>query len=72
MRVHEYFFIIAGQVLKVYGSGIPGLCDGEGTSAQFNTPQGLAYSNQVLYVADTENHSLRKVRCRYYNVSSTY
>lgn len=45
----------------MYGSGKAGFQDGERTSAQFNTPQGLAYCDQVLYVADTENHSLRKV-----------
>lgn len=48
-------------MLKVFGSGVPGLRDGEETSAQFNTPQGLTYSSDALYVADTENHSLRKV-----------
>lgn len=50
-----------GKVLKVYGSGRPGLHDGEGTDAEFNTPQGLVYHEEALYVADTENHALRKV-----------
>ena len=53
---------VLGQVLEVFGNGKAGLQDGERASAQFNTPQGLAYCEQVLYVADTENHSLRKVR----------
>lgn len=45
----------------MFGSGEAGLLDGEGIGAQFNGPQGLAYYRQVLYVADTENHALRKV-----------
>ena len=32
--------------------------------AQFNSPQGLAWHNRELYVADTENHAIRKVRRR--------
>ena len=46
----------------VYGSGEAGMKDGEGRDAQFNSPQGLAWHNGVLYVADTENHAIRKVR----------
>ena len=49
-------------MLKTYGSGEPGLQDGKGTDTQFNTPQGLAYYREVLYIADTDNHLLRKVR----------
>lgn len=48
----------------MYGSGEVGLRDGEGRDAQFNSPQGLAWHNGVLYVADTENHVIRKVRGR--------
>ena len=46
----------------MYGSGEAGMRDGEGRDAQFNSPQGLAWHNGVLYVADTENHAIRKVR----------
>lgn len=46
----------------VYGSGEAGMRDGEGRDAQFNSPQGLTWHNGVLYVADTENHAIRKVR----------
>ena len=55
--------LCAGKVLKVFGSGVAGLQDGVGASAQFNTPQGIACTGETLYVADTENHSLRKVSC---------
>lgn len=46
----------------MYGSDEAGMRDGEGRDAQFNSPQGLAWHNRVLYVADTENHAIRKVR----------
>src|SRR5262249_17921846 len=29
--------------------------------AQFNQPRGLAYANGQVYVADTENHLIRKI-----------
>lgn len=52
-----------GLVKQVYGSGIPGRKDGVGQEAEFNGPQGLALcEGQYLYVADTENHLIRKVR----------
>ena len=46
----------------VNGSGKAGMRDGEGRDAQFNSPQGLAWHDGVLYIADTENHAIRKVR----------
>ena len=56
------FSLSSGAVECVYGSGEAGLRDGEGRDAQFNSPQGLAWHSGVLYVADTENHVIRKVR----------
>ncbi|MGA2033642.1 MAG: thioredoxin-like domain-containing protein [Thermoguttaceae bacterium] len=50
-----------GSLLAVIGSGAVGQADGDFTSAQFNQPQGLALRGQSLYVADTENHLIRKV-----------
>ena len=37
--------------------------DGTGTAAQFNTPRGIALDsvNNVLYVGDTFNHTIRKI-----------
>jgi DNA-binding beta-propeller fold protein YncE len=45
------------------GSGERGWKDGGFEDAQFNHPQGLAYDFQykTLYVADTENHLIRKI-----------
>ena len=52
---------LAGKLLDVVGSGAAGRDDGGYEQATFNQPQGLAVKDQTLYVADTENHSLRKI-----------
>ena len=50
-----------GQVLEVIGEGVAGLRDGTFQSARFSHPHGMALEDGVLYVADTENHAVRKV-----------
>jgi DNA-binding beta-propeller fold protein YncE len=50
-----------GTLLEVIGSGILGRQDGDFTTAQFNQPQGMALRGNELYVADTENHEIRRV-----------
>lgn len=52
-----------GEVQQVIGSGMAGLQDGDFATAQFLGPQGMAFdrTQQLLYVADTENHVLRRV-----------
>ena len=52
-----------GVVSTLAGSaGTNGTTDGTGTSALFNSPQGLAFATSgVIYVADTWNHTIRKV-----------
>jgi len=50
-----------GQLLATIGSGEIGQGDGDYSSATFNHPQGCALSGETLYVADNENHMLRKV-----------
>ena len=52
---------LEGNVLEAIGEGGAGLQDGSFSSAQFNHPQGMSLSDDILYVADTENHALRKV-----------
>lgn len=51
------------EVLRVFGSGVSGLRDGAPQEAMLNSPHGLAFSaaKQTLYVADTENHAIRKI-----------
>ncbi|SRR5579883_64298 len=52
-----------GEVFHLIGTGKSGLTDGSFWEAQFFAPQGMAFDeeNQILYVADTENHALRRV-----------
>ena len=50
-----------GTLLEVIGSGAAGRKDGDFASAQFNQPQGLALGGDALFVADTENHEIRRV-----------
>ena len=51
--------IIAGDALI----GYPGSTDGTGADAMFNRPMGIALDRRTgnLYVADTGNHTIRKV-----------
>lgn len=53
-----------GGVLDVIGSGREGFSDGSFDEAQFFRPQGLAYREGLLFVADTENHAIRKIDLR--------
>ena len=50
-----------GTLLETIGTGAPGVADGAYDKANFYRPQGLALDGDTLYVADTENHLVRKV-----------
>ncbi len=51
-----------GSVATVAGNGAAGFADGKGAAARFNNPQGVAVdSSGVVYVADTDNHSIRRI-----------
>lgn len=50
------------EIESVWGSGDDGFIDGEGEHASFGEPQGLAFHDGVLYVADRTNHSIRAIR----------
>jgi DNA-binding beta-propeller fold protein YncE len=51
-----------GTVDTLAGDGTPGLVDGPGPSARFHAPRGLALAGDgALYVADEENHAVRRV-----------
>jgi thiol-disulfide isomerase/thioredoxin len=54
---------IDGSLLHIIGNGKIGLTDGSFAQAQFSSPQGIAFDRiqQCLYIADTENHVLRKI-----------
>jgi len=51
----------AGKLLDVIGSGKAAMTGGDYRAASFNRPQGMALDGENLYVADTENHLLRRV-----------
>ncbi len=51
-----------GAVSTIAGSGSPGLLDGPGTDAQFDTPAGVAVDRAgMVYVADTGNGAVRVI-----------
>ncbi|MDA1050555.1 MAG: thioredoxin-like domain-containing protein [Planctomycetota bacterium] len=50
-----------GNLLDTIGSGAIGRDDGNYDKASFDHLQGMAIDGETLYVADTENHLLRKV-----------
>jgi len=54
--------IVDGQVRTLAGVSAPGLLDGEGQAALFDTPTGLAaLDDGSLVVADTGNDALRRI-----------
>jgi DNA-binding beta-propeller fold protein YncE len=59
-----------GTLLEVIGTGSAGGNDGAFDEATFDHPQGMAIAGDALYVADTENHLLRKVDLRAKRVST--
>jgi thiol-disulfide isomerase/thioredoxin len=50
-----------GSLRDTIGDGYRGRSDGSYAKAQFNSPQGMILNDDMLYVADTENHLIRKV-----------
>lgn len=50
-----------GEIVRSFGSGVPGLQDGPIQQAQFHDPHGMALHGTTLYVADTENHAIRAI-----------
>lgn len=52
-----------GDVTTLAGDGTAGALDATGTDASFNSPRGIAVDIRGdLYVADTDNHLIRKVK----------
>ncbi len=50
-----------GTVRQAIGEGAPGFQDGGKATARFHSPQELALHDTDLYVADTENHAIRRI-----------
>jgi hypothetical protein len=51
----------SGCVITLAGTGTAGFKDGAGEQAQFDSPWGIAESNNVVYVADSGNHRIRQI-----------
>ena len=50
-----------GSLVDVVGTGAHGMVSGPFAEASFSRPQGLALDGDKLYVADTENHLIRRI-----------
>lgn len=51
-----------GTVTTLAGSGVKGFADGNGKSASFNEPRGVAVDRSGnVYIADRDNHRIRKI-----------
>ncbi len=66
---HHRVLVVAlkdNTIEMVIGSGAMGLEDGAFDKARFNNPQGMAYDADAdaLYIADTDNHAIRKADLR--------
>jgi len=61
---------LEGKLLEVIGTGEQGARNGSYDQATFNHPQGMVLHGDVLYVADTENHLIRKVDLKNRHVST--
>jgi hypothetical protein len=42
------------------GTGAPGAEDGPAATARFREPSGISYAGGALFVADTNNHAIRR------------
>ena len=59
-----------GTLVETIGTGEKGAADGAFDKASFYRPQGLALDGDALYVADTENHLIRRVDLKTRNVET--
>ena len=48
-----------GRIVDIIGSSRSGRVDGDFEAAEFNHPQGTCLDGNILYIADTENHTIR-------------
>lgn len=55
---------LEGQLLDIAGNGKAGRDDGAFSDASFNHPQGMTLHGDYLYVADTENHLIRRLELK--------
>ncbi|XP_071385954.1 NHL repeat-containing protein 2 [Centroberyx affinis] len=60
---HHRILVVSstGQVLHAVGGPESGRKDGDLSEASFSSPQGVVIKGDTVYVADTENHLIRKI-----------
>lgn len=55
--------VSSGMVTTVAGTGFPGIANGLAANAEFYQPKSLVVDDSgAIYVADYENHSIRKIK----------
>jgi hypothetical protein len=60
-----------GEMITIAGlPGTSGAQDGTGSSARFNSPEGITTDGVNLYVVDTNNHAIRQVVISTYQVTT--
>ena len=59
-----------GTVIDTIGTGAAGATDGAFAQATFAHPQGLALDGNALYIADTENHLIRRADLKAHKVET--
>src|SRR5829696_8024917 len=62
--------MLDGSLAETIGTGEAGAVDGAFDKASFYRPQGMALAGDILYVADTENHLVRRVDLKSRNVET--
>ena len=53
-----------GKIKRVFGGSTGGMLDGKEDAAMFDNPQGMVIVGDFLYVADTGNHSIRRIHLK--------
>jgi len=57
-----FTYVTTTEVSTFAGQSLSGTADGEGTNSQFNNPRGIVIDDEGnFYVADGNNHSVRKI-----------
>ncbi len=52
---------LSGEIVRIFGTGEAGFADGHINQAHFHDPHGMALRGNMLYVADTGNHTIRAI-----------
>jgi len=61
---------LQGTLIEAIGTGQAAAVDGPAAAASFYRPQGMALDGDFLYVADTENHLIRRLDLKSHSVET--